>query len=215
MKKRLTLLAVSALISGFLYIPFINASDMNVANLVWILFPIGSALGILLLGWPGLIFVDKSILEMPILSKWESGEKINKSDFSILIRPIFFGIAFAIITYALNRCFSAPKNPGTFIIRILTAPWAGLVTETISHLFVMTGLFLIIKNRWISIVLSSFLFLILFHLNGVGGDRVLALYMGTMNFTAATLTGWIYSKYGFESAIASHTTMHLILLGLN
>ena len=172
-------------------------------------------MGVLLFGWLGLRFADKSTLEMPILNKWESGQKIKINDFRILLKPMLFSIIFAIITCAFNQYFSVPKNPGTLIERILTTPWAAIVTETVSHLFVMTGILLLIKNRCLSIVLSSLIFLMLFHLNLIEGNQILTIYLGIMNFSAATLTGWIYSKYSFESAVVSHATMHIILLGLN
>ena len=215
MKKRLILLTLSTLISGFLYIPFIKASNDRITSIIWLLFPIGSTLGVLLFSWLGLRFADKSTLQMPILNKWESGQKIKTNDFRILLKPMFFSISFALITYAFNQYFSVPKNPGTLIERTLTTPWAAIVTETISHLFVMTGILLLIKNRCLSILLSSLIFLMLFHLNHIEGNQILTIYLGIMNFSAATLTGWIYSKYSFESAVVSHATMHIILLGLN
>lgn len=78
----------------------------------------------------------------------------------------------------------------------------------------MTGIILIIKNKWVSILLSSLIFLVLFHLNGMDGGFTLTIYLGTMNFAGATLTGWIYSKYGFESAVVAHSVMHFLILGL-
>jgi len=215
MKKRLIFLVVATLIGGVLYVPFIKASYESITELIWLLFPLGSALGILLFGWIGLKFADKSNLQMPILKKWELNQKLLKTDFTILYKPMLFSIVFALVAFGLNQYFAAPKNSGVLIERILTTPWAGIVTETISHLFVMTGIILIIKNKWISILLSSMMFLVLFHLNGIDGDLTLTIYLGVINFSVVTLTGWIYSKYGFESAVVAHSTIHIILLGLN
>jgi len=35
------------------------------------------------------------------------------------------------------------------------------------------------------------------------------------NFTFGTLTGWMYARYGFESAVLTHAVAHLIGLGWN
>lgn len=105
MKKRLILFILLTLIAGFLYVPFIKASDESITNLIWLFFPLGSALGILLFGWLGLQLADKSILKMPLLKKWESGQRIFKSDFNILFKPILLGFTFAIITFGLINIF--------------------------------------------------------------------------------------------------------------
>jgi hypothetical protein len=215
MKKRLSLFIILAIISGILYVPFIKAHNSEMAFTTWFIFPLASGLGIFIFGWLGFKFADKSDLTMPILNKWENNEHISRVDFEILKYPIIFSIVFALAVFGVNQFFDTPKNPGNILIRILTTPWAGTVTETISHLFVMSGIYLLIKNRWASIIISSLIFLVIFHLNGVDGDISMAIYLGIMNFSAATLTGWFYSKYGFESAVVGHSVMHLIMLALN
>ncbi|MCK4663998.1 MAG: hypothetical protein KAT68_14110, partial [Bacteroidales bacterium] len=213
-KKRLILLTLITLISGFLYVPFIKVSS-ETTNIVWIVFPFGSALVILLLTWLGIKLSDKTQLPMPILRKWENNERIKFKDGKILLIPLLIGGIFALVTYGLNQYFNPPENPGNFLERILTTPWAALVTETISHLLIMSAIVLLLKKNWLGIIISSLLFLVIFHLNSIEGDLVLTTYLGTMNFIGVTITGWIYSKYGFESAVISHASMHLIILGLN
>jgi len=76
MKKTIILLTVASLIAAFMHIPFIMAgSNEVIPTWLWILFPLGSALAILLFGWLGFISIDKSILEMPVLTKWVKNEK--------------------------------------------------------------------------------------------------------------------------------------------
>jgi len=63
------------------------------------------------------------------------------------------------------------------------------------------------ENGRKKILVCSLIFLMLFHLNRIEGNQILNIYLGIMNFSAATLTGWIYSKYSYESAVVSHATM--------
>lgn len=215
MKKRLLLIALLSLVSGILYVPFINAGSEEPSTIVWIIFPLATTALMLLFGWLGIILAEKGGFKMPILKKFENGEKILKSDYKILLIPCILGFAFAIITYLTSFFVDVPKNPGNIFVRILTTPWAGLVTETVSHLFVMSAIYLLIKNRWISIILSSLLFVVLFHLNGMDYEVSVAVILVSANFLASVLTGWIYSKYGYESAVLAHASMHLVMLTLN
>ncbi|MFC2096175.1 hypothetical protein ACFLQ3_00575 [Bacteroidota bacterium] len=213
-KKRLILLTVITLIGGFLFVPYSNET-WTLSLQDWLIFPFGSAIVILLFGWLGLIIADKTNLPMPILRKWESNEKIKKQDWKVLFIPALLGAGLALIIAVLNQFFNVPKNPGTFLMRILTTPWAATVTEVVSHLLVMSLIILLLKNKWLGIILSSLIFLVLFHLQGIEGDLKTTIFLGAGNFTGSTLTGWFYSKYGFESAIVGHATMHLILLAIN
>ena len=214
MKKRLLFLTLLTLIGGFLFVPYSNSS-WNVSIQNWLIFPFASAIVILLLGWLGLKLADKTNLPMPILRKWEKNEKIEKSDWKILLIPAVLGAALAFITAFLTQYFDAPKNPGTLLMRILTTPWAATVTEVVSHLLVMSVLVLLLKNRWAAIIISSLIFVALFHLQNIEGDIKTTIFLSAGNFAGSTLTGWFYSKYGFESALLGHATMHLILLSIN
>lgn len=215
MKKRLLLIALLSLLSGVLYVPFINAGSEEPSVLTWIIFPLATTALMLLIGWLGILLAEKGGFEMPILKKFENDEKIMKSDYRILVTPCILGFSFAIVIYLTSFFVEVPKNPGSFFVRILTTPWAGLVTETVSHLFVMSAIYLLIKNRWISIILSSLLFVVLFHLNGMDYEVYVAVVLVSANFLASVLTGWIYSKYGYESAVMAHASMHLVMLAFN
>ena len=214
MKKRLFLLTILALIGGFLFVPF-NYGTFELSVKDWVMFPLSSAIVILILGWLGLMLSDKAQLPMPILRKWENNEKIEQNDWKILLIPALLGAVFALILVGLNQYFNPPKNPGSFLVRILTTPWAALIPETITHLLFMSALVLLLKNKWLSIIISSLIFVALFHINNVEEDLQITIYMTSMNFVGSTLTGWFYSKYGFESAVIGHATMHLILLAIN
>jgi hypothetical protein len=213
-KKRLLFLILLTLVGGFLFVPYSNDS-WNVSIENWLIFPFGSALVVALFGWIGLKLADKTNLPMPILRKWEKKEKIKASDWKVLLIPAIGGAALAFLIVSLNQVFDPPKNPGTLLMRILTVPWAATFTEVISHLLVMSLLVLLLKNNWAAIIISSLLFVALFHLQNIEGELETTIFLSAGNFAGSTLTGWFYSKYGFESALAGHAVMHLILLSIN
>jgi predicted MFS family arabinose efflux permease len=213
-KKRLILFTVIALLGGILFVPYSTESWVNSFQ-DWLILPIGSAVVVLLFGWLGLKISDKIKLPMPILRKWENNEKVTKADWKILLRPAIFGAFLAIIIVLTGKFFDPLKNPGTLLMRVITAPWAAIVTEVISHLFVMSLIILLLKNKWAGILISSVIFVLLFHLQGVEKDTGTTIYLVTGNFAGSTLTGWLFSKYGFESAVICHAVMHLILLAIN
>ena len=214
MKKRIIFFTILTLIGGFLFVPY-SYESWTLPLKDWLIFPFGSAIVILLLSWLGIKLSDKTNLPMPILRKWENSEKIEQKDWKILLIPAMLGAILALIIVGISQFFDTPKNQGTLLMRILTTPWAATVTEVVSHLFVMSLLILLLKNKWVGIILSSIIFLILFHLQEAEGDIKVTIFLGAGNFAGSTLTGWFYSKYGFESAVIGHATMHIILLSIN
>jgi len=107
-----------------------------------------------------------------------------------------------------------PVNRGLLLVRIDTAIWAPLVTETVSHLFLLSGLILLIKNEWLSIIISGLFFVILFHLNSAFSPAM-EIYLAAVNFGATVVTGYLFVRKGFEAAVLTHMVMHLILLAVN
>ena len=213
-KRRLLLLTFLTFIGGILFIPY-SMETWTAPLKDWIIFPVISTVIILLVGWLGLKISDRTNLPMPILRKWEKKEDIFLKDWKVLIIPVILAAILSFIIVALNPIFSTPKNPGTLLMRILTVPWAATVPEVVSHLLVMSLLVLWLKKKWLSIIISSLIFVALFHLQGIEGDLNLTIFLAAGNFAGSTLTGWFYSKYGFESALVGHATMHLILLAIN
>lgn len=213
-KKRLILLTLLTLIGGILFVPYSNGSWIAPIE-TWFIFPVASSIGILLFGWIGLKLADKTNLPMPILRKWEKNEKIEKDNWKILILPAIFGVILALVIAGLNPLFNVPKNPGTLLMRVITAPWAATVTEVVSHLLVMSALFLLLKNKWASIIISGLIFVALFHLQSIEGELKTTIFLSAGNFAGSVLTGWLYSKKGFESAVIAHASMHLVLLAIN
>ncbi len=214
MKKSLILLTLIAFLSAFLIAPlFLQNSDGGI--MFWILFPIGTALGILLVSWAGIIIADKANLQMPLIKRFERNESFSIKDFKLLLAPFIYGSVLGLVLGIINQFFDIPENPGNFLVRILSTPWAALVTEAVSHLLVMSLLVLLFKNNWVAIILSSILFVILFHLQGVDGNISITIYLAVMNFLGSILTGWFYWKRGFESAVVCHAAMHIFLVGIN
>jgi hypothetical protein len=218
-KKRLLLLLLLTLIGSILFVPFIVAGDDTIKGALilrtTIIFTLGSMAVMALTGWGGLVFTDKLNLPMPILRNWELGENISNDDIkSIVATSVFIGILVAGLALAGNYFMHPPVNRGALLVRIDTSIWAPLVTETVSHLFLLSALILLIKNNWTSIIISGLFFVVLFHLNSTFRPAM-EIYLGAVNFGAAVVTGYLFIKKGFETAVLTHMVMHLILLAVN
>lgn len=218
-KKRLLLLLLLTLIGSFLFIPFIVAGDATIKGaLIWrttVIFTLASLVVIALTGWGGLVFADKLGIPMPILRNWELGESISSDEIkSIVGTSVFISLIVAALALVGNYFMHPPVNQGSVLVRIDTSIWASLVTETVSHLFLLSGLILLIKNRWISIIISGLFFVALFHLDSAFSPAM-EIYLGAVNFGAAVVTGYLFVRRCFETAVLTHMVMHLILLGVN
>jgi hypothetical protein len=221
-RRRLLLLTVSSALGGLLFAPFVlegmRAARVDVApplSVIALIFCIGSALVAALCSWLGLRFSDRTDLPMPILRAWEQSARIPEGALPrILSAAIAGGLAAGLLVGAVVHLLHLPPNPGTLTVRLLTVFFAATITEIIVHLFAMSGLFLLFHNRWIAIFLSSVLFVLIFHSGQIGGPWMTALVVFA-NFSFGTLTGWLYTRYGFECAVLTHAVAHLIALGWN
>lgn len=218
-KKRLLLLLLLTLIGSFLFVPFIVAGDETIrGNLILrttIIFTLGSAVIVAFTGWAGLAFADRLNIPMPVLRNWEHGENISNDEIkNIVSNSVFIGVMVAGLTLLGNYFMHPPINKGSILVRVDTSIWAPLVTETVSHLFLLSGLLLLIKNKWISIAISGLFFVVLFHFNSAFSPTM-EIYLGALNFGAAVVTGYLFIKKGFEAAVLTHMVMHLILLTVN
>lgn len=218
-RKRLLLLLLLTLIGSVLFIPFIVAGDATIqGNLIWrttVIFTLGSMVVMALTGWGGLVFSDKLNIPMPVLRNWELGERVNFDKVrNIVGTSVLTGVIVAILALTGNYFMHPPINQGSLLVRIDTAVWAPLITETVSHLFLLSGLILLIKNQWISIIISGLFFVALFHINSAFSPAM-EIYLAAVNFGAAVVTGYLFVKKGFEAAVLTHMVMHLILLGVN
>lgn len=218
-KKRLLLLLLLTLVGCILFIPFIVTGDATIKGglilRTTVIFTIGSMLVMALTGWAGLVFSDKLNIPMPILRNWELGEQINNNDIkSIAGTSVFIGVLIAGLGLAGNYFMHPPVNKGSLLIRIDTSIWAPLVTEAVSHLFLLSGLTLLIKNQWMAIIISGLFFVALFHIDSAFSPAM-EIYLGAVNFGAAVVTGYLFVKKGFEAAVLTHMVMHLIMLAVN
>lgn len=218
-KRRLIFIAIVSFVGGFLFIPFFIANKPTLKGIdlfegISVFIGLSTIITVLT-AWIGLKLSDRLNINMPILRNWEMGRTINRIEIkSLLAKSILIGFIIAAITLIGNQFISTPTNPGGFFTRISTTIWASFVTETISHLFILSGLIILIKNKWGSLIISSLIFVVLFHLNS---NYVLTttIYLGTINFVAITITGYLFIKLGFEYAILTHMIMHFILLAIN
>lgn len=219
-RRRLILIIALCAIGGALFVPFAlagaGAHNARLAAEFWIIFPIGSGIFGWLCAWPGLRLADRSALPMPLLRPWENhAPGIQNSSRQWYWVSILTAVAFALAAEVIAHFVGLPKNPGTLLDRLATIPFAAIVTETFAHLFLMSLLFLWLKSRWAAILLSSAGFTALFHGGGVQGSIELTAFALAFNFFFATLTGWLYARYGMESAYLAHAVAHGIVLGIN
>jgi len=168
-----------------------------------------------LCAWPGLRFADRAQLPMPLLRAWEAQEAAPRGVWPRIIPvALLAGGVAGVCVVVLVRVMHIPRNPGGLSARLLTVVFAASVPEIITHLFAMSGLQLLLKRTWPAILLSSALFVAIFHGGHVGNAIVTALVLGA-NFLLGTITGWVYSRYGFEGAMLTHAVAHLIAVGVN
>lgn len=194
------------------FLPFIQASGTELPRWAWVVFPLASAAIVAVTGGLGLWFADQSALPMPLLRSWEAGQPLVKREAWRLWWPLLAGAILGGVFAGLNLHFKPPANHGSVLVRLLTTPWAAVVTETIAHLFVLSGLYLLVKSKLLALLGSSAAFMALFHLSSAGGNTELAVYLGAANLAGILLTGWLYYRQGFEAAVISHAAMHAVLL---
>ena len=218
-RKRLFFLTFLFLIWGALFVPFVKANaptsqQTSVCQLL-IVFSLVSSVVVFLCSWIGLRVADKTRLEMPILNKWEKDDFVVKFETKrLLIVSVMAGVIFGLVASAFSNYLGIPNNQGNFVERISTTLFAAVVPEVVIHLFVMSGLFFLVKRIWIAIFVSSVLFAIL---HGSPSDIPVTatIFIYGLNFTLSVLTGWFYSRFGFESAMLTHAVSHLIVVGIN
>jgi hypothetical protein len=213
-RKRLSVLTLAGGISGLFFVPYTLAvrPDIN-PRYVWIGLPLGSLLVCALCSWAGLKFADRANIAMPYLRPWELRKKGDRAERGWLIRVCVaaggvFGLLGAVVFYILGTAL-----PGNASIRLSTFPFAAIVPEIVAHLFVMSGLVMVMKRTWIPILLSGLVFVFAFH-----AGRIVAgpapMYEWIFDYLFGVLTGWIYSRYGIEGAMLSHAVAHAIWFGL-
>jgi hypothetical protein len=215
-QNRLVALTMLGGLSGLLYVPFALMARPEFGPLILLLgLPIGSALVVGLSSWGGLILVDRLGLSMPLLGPWELGQRGDPLEKAWMVRvSAAGGGVFGLAANAAMHVMKVPGNPGSLGVRLAAAPFAAVVPEAVAHLLVMSGLMLLMKQTWIPILLSSAAYAFLLHIPLVGLAGA-AAFMVPFNFFFATLTGWLYSRYGIGSAMLAHSVGQAIFLGLN
>jgi hypothetical protein len=214
-RKRLWALTLAGGVSGLFFVPYVLAArpDIN-PSYVWLGLPLGSLVVSALCGWAGLKLADIAGLAMPYLRSWDSGQKGDRHERGWLVRVSvaaggIFGLAGAIAFHVME----IPPHPGNLTLRLSTFPFAAVVPEIVAHLFVMSGLVLVMKRTWVPILLSGLVFTLGFHAGRIVIGPVPGFVWG-FDYLFGVLTGWIYSRYGIEGAMLTHAVTSAILMGL-
>jgi len=218
-RRRLALLTVLGAAGGALFSPFVLANpgaESPSPFVVLAAFTFGAAAVTVLAAWVGLRWGDKAGLPMPVLRQWETGitaeAGVRKA---AVVYPSAIGVAVGTVASIVARLLGVPANPGTLLVRIATTPFAAVVPEVLVHLFLMSGLVLLLKRTWLAVVLSAAVFVVLFHGNPPAGVPVVTMFVIGLNFILGMLTGWGYARWGFIAAMLTHAAAHVIVLGVN
>ncbi|HEV2388782.1 MAG TPA: hypothetical protein VGS20_16180 [Candidatus Acidoferrales bacterium] len=214
-RKRLIAIAVSGGIGGLLLVPFALRTRPDLGPLeVWLSLPIGSFLVTALCAWGGLHLADRANLPMPFLRPWETGVAGDTSQRAWMLRvSVAAGGIFGLAAGTATHWLQAPAPATSWPVRMATIPFAAVVPETVVHLLVMSALVVALKRTWIPIVLSSLVYVVLFHGQWFGGTSP-ADFIWVINFALGMLTGWVYSRHGIESAFLTHAVAHAFILSL-
>lgn len=221
-RRRLILLGVLAVAGGALFSPFVSAGirashaeSTPPPFLLAFYFAAGSGLAATACAWGGLRFADRAQLSMPLLRGWELGTSTPPGTFGRIVAvSLVVGGLVGIGLIPLLHFLHTPANPGSLEVRLLTVFFAATIPEIVVHLFAMSGLVLLFRKTWPAILLSSVLFVAIFHGGSVGDARTTAFVLGA-NFAFGMLTGWLYKCYGFEAAVLTHAVGHVIVVGWN
>jgi hypothetical protein len=217
------LLGAATAASGVLFVPFLLAGSTptpsdSAAARVWIMFPLLSGVLVTVLAYLGLRQRPRVAFATPMLDALAGGPAPARGRLPTGTGvAILLGITLGLAGVGAARWAGLPHNPGTLTVRLLTAPWAALASETLSHLFALVLLLRIVPNRALGLTLSAALFVAIFH-SGVAGSGLPATTIMTaltINFVLAIATGIMFLHYGFEAAVIAHLTSHLIAIGIN
>ncbi len=151
---------------------------------------------------------------MPTLRAWERGDASSQPQWRAMAISTVIALLVATLIAVAAHAIALPQNPGTLTERLLTIPFGAIVTETFAHLLLLSAIFLLTRNKTAAILVSSLIFVLVFHGQSLSASLFTYFAMAA-NATLSTLTGWLYTKYGFESAVLAHAIAHGIALGVN
>jgi hypothetical protein len=215
-RKRLWAIALAGGVSGLFFTPFaLQARPDWPAEYVWIGFPVGGLVVSFLCAWAGLRLADRAGLAMPYLRPWELKQPGDSRERGWLVRVcVAAGGVFGLAGTVAAHLSGAPPHPGNLTVRLSAFLFVALLPEIVAHLFVMSGLLLVTKRTWLSILLSGVVFVLVFH-GGRLSPVPLPPYGWVFDYLFGILTGWIYSRYGLEGAALTGAVAQAILFGIN
>jgi hypothetical protein len=218
--RRTALTLVLATVGAVLFIPLMQAGEPpspGPPGGIWLIFPAATAGVCAVLGWLGFRWSDCLDLPMPLLRPWELGAPVRLGEATrALLIAVSAGILLGLAGLAAVKALGVPHNPGALTVRAASTLFAAVVTEAVVHLFMLSGLLRLFGPRRLTfLVLTSIVFVAIFHGGGVQGNWILSGAVMGMNFLMAMAMGAIFLGLGFEAAVIAHATAHLILLSFS
>jgi membrane protease YdiL (CAAX protease family) len=175
----------------------------------------------------GLLAARKTTLGTPLLDSWLERKPFEMKRMLLFAIPL--GVLAAITIIVLDVYWFGPRMPLPAMGFENPPVWqgflasfeGGITEEVLLRLFLMSlfvWVFTLIKKGnwayWVSIFLTSLLFgaghlptaAMIWHLTGVVIARTIVL-----NGLAGLVFGWLYWKYGLESAMVAHFSADIVL----
>jgi len=185
----------------------------------------------------GLLLAGKIGLGAPILSAWLYGESANLKTGSIVLRSVVAGLISALVVVGLFVWYFLPRIPQLLAgneyqypvwKRFLACFYGGIAEETLCRLFLMTLLAWLLGRFWKASAGSpaagafwsaNILAAVMFgvgHLPsavalGIPMNAVVVTDVVVLNGLLGVTFGWLYWKYGIESAMIAHFSSDMVL----
>ncbi len=232
------ILAFAVLISSILAMPYITSTigdiileedEFNPILQVLTIFVLGSFSALV-----GLLLGRSLGLGLPWLEGFLNGNFDRAGFVQLIKKSIFIGVGLGIGITIVDILFFHPFSPQLQQLTV-PAPWqgflasfyGGIIEEVLSRLFFATLIIWVLKiifsrNKkeapqnyyWIGIIMAA-LFFAVSHLPAlelsIGLTPLTVFRPLLLNAIPGTIFGWLFWKYGLESAIISHFSADIVL----
>lgn len=204
-----SIITVVTMIGAGMFVPFIETQHPDIPFIGKLLFIGATSVIAWITAYIGLRL--SNTLKLPSLTRIRR----KRSVWRVLAVSGLIGFGIGLGAVAMTHLFHLPTNPGILAVRLATVVWSSVFLETVGHLFLQTIIYKYTKIQWVAVLIASFLLTVAFHSGGASDGATQQIVITGINFGAMVVTGGLYARYGFESAVVSHAVMHFVMLGLN
>ncbi len=184
----------------------------------------------------GLLAANRMGLQLPIFTAIAAGQPVDASLTAFVPLAVITGVVSGVVLMMLERFFFYPRLPvalrdadkrSAFWIRALACFYGGFVEEILLRLFVMSGFAWLISLVWkaagagettIIFWIANILAALLFGAGHLPATARITKLTTLVLFRAFLLNGlcgvafgWLYMRYGLESAMVAHFSADIII----